>query len=115
MNVINIIEPYKFGSALVFDDFSRGLDKEPFVCNADTILIAFAKMVGANPERFSLIFSSIAFPGHQSIATWVREEGSGNTYTIDFGGEEQEFWLCPALLKYFDAAPKQIFFQIKGS
>jgi len=39
----------------------------------------------------------------------VREESGGNVYRW----EQREGWLCPALLRYFDSAPKRIFVQLK--
>jgi hypothetical protein len=38
---------------------------------------------------------------------WKREEYGGNWY---FSSEfKMEGWLCPALFKYFDNAPKEIY------
>src|SRR5216684_394509 len=46
-------------------------------------------------------------PGHAAKLEWQREEYGGNWY---FSPEyEMEGWLCPALFKYFDKAPKEIY------
>ena len=38
----------------------------------------------------------------------------GDTYTIDPPGPTMTGWLCPALLKYFDVAPKKLYFAAHG-
>ena len=51
-------------------------------------------------------------PGHQFRLDWRRADGSGNWYySQDLG---MEGWLCPALLRYFDEPPKEIFVQVKS-
>lgn len=52
-------------------------------------------------------------PGYQIHVTWVREEMEGNVY--HWAERDMEGWLCPALMKYFDEAPKEIYFQAKPS
>ena len=48
------------------------------------------------------------FPGFQRRLEWVREEiGSNNWYKADQLASEG--WLCPALFKYFDETPKELF------
>jgi hypothetical protein len=61
-----------------------------------------------NPEAgFRLVFSAGEFPGYDARFDWVREGEGGNWYrSEDF---EMEGWLCPALLKYFEGAPKHIY------
>lgn len=110
MNSIRIIHPYTDNGSLVFDDPTVGLVREPFVSGADLILIALAVKVGANPDNgFTLLFSDIPFPGHQAKAEWTGSEVGGDWYSVG----EYNGWLCPALLKYFDKAPKNIYFQIR--
>jgi hypothetical protein len=38
MNEINVIVPFKWNGMWVFDDARVGLDKEPFVAGADTLI-----------------------------------------------------------------------------
>jgi hypothetical protein len=111
MNQINIIGPYKYLDMWVFDDPQKNLLHEPFVGGADTILDRLTSTI-PNPEAgFILIFSSSRFPGSQHTLTWRRVELSGNIYySPDLA---LEGWLCPALLRYFDAPPSELFFQIK--
>jgi hypothetical protein len=58
-------------------------------------------------EGFRLLFSTAPFPGYQRRLEWVREEMDGNWYRAD--EPPMEGWLCPALLKFFETAPQEIF------
>jgi hypothetical protein len=59
-----------------------------------------------------MVFSAGDFPGAQHRLEWRWAERSGNIY---FSEElAMEGWLCPALLKYFDAPPKEIFVQVRS-
>lgn len=119
MNSIWVIHPYIDGGALVFDDPAVGLHREPFVMGADSVLQLAARAIGADPSRFTLIFSDIPFPGHQAQAEWFErsfhgEAETGNWYTVILPGLGQhDAWLCPALLKYFPQAPLHLFFSIQ--
>jgi hypothetical protein len=111
-NQIMVIKPYRWEGMWVFDDERVGLVKEPFVGGADTIIdIAVAQKAIVKPEKgFLMLFSGDPFPGADIELEWVREEMGGNIYQW----EGQEGWLCPALLKYFEQAPKKIYGQIKN-
>jgi len=61
---------------------------------------------------FTLIFSDKPFPGFQAAFDWRCEEYEGNWhYSADL---EMEGWLCPALFKYFEAAPPRLYAQFKA-
>jgi hypothetical protein len=112
MNSINVIAPYKFaGRMWVFDDPRLGLVQEAFISGADIIIDRAVAHIPDAATGFLLIFSSIPFPGHAFHLEWRRSDSEGNWYYApDF---DVEGWLCPALLQYFDTAPRQIFFQAK--
>lgn len=111
-NAIQVIHPYWDSGSLVFDDLRHGLVREPFVGGSDVAIDVLAKAVlGGDPQRFTLLFSHLAFPGHQLVAHWLREEAGGNWYRWESLG--MDGWLCPALLHYFETAPKSIYVQIK--
>lgn len=66
-----------------------------------------------NPKKgFRLIFSGAEFPKYQGRLKWIREESGGNWY--EFEDLKMEGWLCPALFKYFDVAPKFIYFKCEN-
>ena len=115
-----IIQPYWHLGTWVFDDDQAGLVKEAFVAGADDMLTKLTEHLEIPDARsgFRLIFSGAAFPGHQVKATWIREEipgepEGGNWYAATIDGEAMEGWLCPALFKYFQDAPKEIYIQAK--
>ena len=108
-NAINVIYPYKHEGMWVFDDENVGLDKEPFVEGADAMIDLVLDKKGLhNPEAgFRLIFSAGEFPRYDVRFDWLREGEGGYWYTSE--EFQMEGWLCPALLKYFYEAPKNIY------
>jgi hypothetical protein len=56
---------------------------------------------------FRLLFSRQPFPGYQRKLTWVHGEMGGHWYRAD--RQDGEGWLCPALLRYFDEPPAEIY------
>ena len=106
-NFLQIIFPYKYQGAWVFDDEAKGLVKEPFVFGADDIIDLMVTDVPDADSGFKLLFSHGPFPGYQAHGEWVREELGGNWYRLE--DHSIEGWLCPALLKYFDSPPKNIY------
>jgi hypothetical protein len=109
MNAIMAIRPYRWEGLWVFDDERVGLDKEPFISGADTIIekALQAKGITDGEEGFILLFSAGQFPGYDFKLKWVREGDGGNWYySEDF---KMEGWLCPALFEYFESAPKEIY------
>jgi hypothetical protein len=111
MNAINVIAPYKHHGMWVFDDPRVGLVQEPFVAGADTMIDRVVADIPDAEHGFTIIFSTTPFPGHQYRLDWRREESGGNIYYAE--KLELEGWLCPALLRYFPEAPKQLYIQAK--
>ena len=107
MNSLGIIAPYKYEGMWVFDDPAVGLQREPFVAGADVIIDRLVESIPDAAGGFRLIFSAAPFPGHMIILKWRREEYGGNWYFCPQFGIEG--WLCPALFKYFDAAPPALY------
>jgi hypothetical protein len=111
MNSINVIVPYKHLGMWVFDDARVGLVQEPFVEGADVIIDRAVEGISDAEGGFLMLFSATPFPGHQFRLSWRRAEAGGNYYYSHTQGIEG--WLCPALLKYFDQAPVELYFQAK--
>lgn len=110
-NVLNTIRPYWDGTTWVFDDPQRGLVREPFVAGTPEMIDRALEEAGLPPRRpFSVVFSDREFPGCRIALERVREESGGSWYR--WAGIEG--WLCPALLRYFDAAPPRIYCRIIG-
>ena len=109
VNAIMVIYPYKHEGMWVFDDERTCLVREPFISGADTIIDRAIERKGIRNagKGFRLIFSSSPFPLYDFKFRWVREENGGNWYySEDF---KMEGWLCPALFRYFDQAPEEIY------
>jgi hypothetical protein len=112
MNAINVIAPYKYHGIWVFDDPRVGLVQEPFVAGADAMIDRVVADIPDAAHGFTLIFSSTPFPEHQYRLDWKREEAGGNWYYV--AQLDMEGWLCPALFKYFQEAPKALYVQTKS-
>ena len=111
MNAINLIAPYRYKSMWVFDDPRVGLVQEPFISGADAIIDRAVAHIRDAHAGFLMLFSSSPFPGHTYRLEWRRAEMDGNWYySPDL---DMEGWLCPALLKYFDEPPRELYMQVK--
>ena len=106
-NVLTVIQPYWYIDAWVFDDESAGLDREPFVQGIPEMIDYLVKDIPNARSGFMLLFSSQPFAGYQAELTRVRDEYGGYWYRAKDEGAEG--WVCPALFKYFDAAPESIY------
>ena len=115
MNTINVIFPYKIGPTMwAFDDANKGLQCEPFVGQTNTIIDAMVKDLN-NPEKgFMLFFSRTRFVDAKIKLEWVKydNEFDGNWYKETSTGTQG--WLCPALLKYFETAPKEVWISVSN-
>lgn len=109
---MNVIFPYKTEGIWAFDDAGRGLLREPFVFGIPEIIEQFTGRIADAEQGFKLIFSPGPFPGYDAKLVWVSEEYEGNWYRLD--GTEAAGWLCPALLKYFDSAPAEIYCRVEA-
>jgi hypothetical protein len=106
-NQIFVIAPYWHAGTWVFDDADRDLQQEPFVEGIPQMINELVQDIPNPREGFRLLFSTAPFPGYQRRLEWVREEMEGNWYRAH--EPPMEGWLCPALFKFFDAAPPEIF------
>lgn len=106
-NQINVIAPYWHHGTWVFDDERTGLVQEPFVCGVPEMIDDLVRDIPDARSGFRLLFSAAPFPGYQRKLTWLREEAGGNWYKAD--DPPMEGWLCPALFRYFDQAPPELY------
>jgi hypothetical protein len=92
----------------VFDDARVGLNAEPFIAGADTIIDNLVKNIPDAESGFRLLFSAEPFEEFTHELTWLRTDGfKGNWYRSEELGLDG--WLCPALLLYYPEAPKHLF------
>jgi hypothetical protein len=111
MNALLAIAPYKYQGTWVFDDPAVGLSREPFIAGIDTMIDKAVAGIPNAEKGFRAIFSARQFPGSDFKLEWRRAESGGNWYYSD--EFKMEGWLCPALLKYFPAAPPEIYVKIE--
>lgn len=106
-NQIQIIAPYWLHGTWLFDDERVGLVQEPFVSGVPEMIDDLVRDIPDARNGFRLLFSSGPFPGFQRKLTWLREEFGGNWYKAD--EPPMEGWLCPALFRYFESAPAELY------
>src|SRR5260370_24651603 len=111
VNALLVIAPYKYQGAWVFDDPAVGLSREPFIAGIDTMIDKAVADIPNAEKGFRAIFSASPFPGANWKLDWRREESGGDWYYSD--RFKMEGWLCPALLKYFPTAPREIYVKIE--
>ena len=108
-NQIGVIAPYWLEAAgtWVFDDEAVDLRQEPFVSGVPEMIDDLVREIPNARAGFRLLFSAAPFPGWQRRLIWVREEFDGNWYRTE--EPPAEGWLCPALFRYFEQAPRALF------
>ena len=111
MNALSVLFPYQHEGMWVFDDPDVGLRREPFVSGIDEMITRLVAPIPNAEKGFKLLFSSASFPGYTVQLDWRREEYGGNWYFCPQLGIEG--WLCPALFKYFDAAPRSLYARVE--
>jgi hypothetical protein len=109
MNQIQVIAPYwlEIVKTWVFDDEAADLVQEPFVSGVPEMIDELVRDILNARQGFRLLFSAQPFPGFQRQLKWVREEVGGNWYKSE--QPDAEGWLCPALFRYFDEAPAELY------
>ncbi len=111
-NALLVIAPYRYNGTWVFDDERFGLVREPFVGGVPEMIDVLVANIPDADKGFRLTFSAQAFPNYQKKLTWVRSDSVGNFYRID--DPPMEGWICPALFKYYQAPPKELFVRADG-
>jgi len=111
MNAMRVIFPYNKQGVWMFDDAAVGLKEEPFVIGIPAMIDKLVSGIEDAKKGFALYFSDVPFPEFQVKTDWIEEDaiGSGNWYATIFEGQRLVGWICPALFKYFAAAPKTIY------
>ena len=106
-NSLMVINPYRHAGTWVFDDEAAGLEQEPFVAGIPEMIDRLVQDIPNAASGFRLLFSAAPFPGYAVKLDWKRGEYEGNWYYAE--QYESEGWLCPALFKYFDEAPRELY------
>src|ERR1017187_1807682 len=106
-NAIMVIVPYRYAGTWVFDDSRAGLVREPFVAGVPEMIDDMVVGIPGATNGFRLTFSARPFPGYQKKLVWLRGDTGGNYYKLE--GTRKEGWLCPAMLHYYQTAPKELY------
>jgi hypothetical protein len=108
-NQIMAIAPYWLDDlqTWVFDDPAVDLVQEPFVSGVPEMMDDLVADIPNAQRGFRLLFSASPFPGFHRKLTRLREDFGGWWYAAD--EPPMEGWLCPALFRYFDEAPEEIY------
>jgi hypothetical protein len=110
-NAVDIfcIVPYKHEDIWVFDDESRGLQREPLTAGTDTILNTLTASIPDADKGVVVVFSARYFPNAMEF-TLIEAINGGHTY---FSSQlNMVGWLCPALLRYFAVAPAKLYVKV---
>ena len=92
-NALHQLTAYRKDGLWMFDDPRKNIFEEPFVAGAD---IMFDLMSGRNRDAHA-----DGFDGHfYTVRKFLPEL------------ERFQFWLCPALLAFFEKAPQSIFVKV---
>ena len=131
-SVLMVIEPYWYQDTWVFDDTSKGLEKEPldgidgeleelqrWLSGTSEMINYLVKDIPNARSGFMLLLSSQPFAGYQVELTRVTDEELDKEeleLEEEYGGCSYEikdwrtgWWLSPALCSYFENAPESLY------
>lgn len=106
-NSILVIAPYRYNGTWVFDDARVGLVREPFVAGVPEMIDVLVADIPDADKGFRLTFSAKPFPDFDKKLTRTRSDGVGNYYRLD--EPPMEGWICPALFKYYEEPPAELY------
>ncbi len=106
-NALIIIMPYRHAGTWVFDDPRARLVREPFVAGVPEMIDVLVKDIPEATNGFRLLLSAQPFPGYQKKLTWLRGDMGGNYYRME--QPAMEGWICPAMFRYYQTAPKELY------
>ena len=106
-NAILVIAPYRYNGTWVFDDARFGLVREPFVAGVPEMIDMLVADIPDAEKGFRLTFSAKPFPDFDKKLTWLHGDMGGNYYKTD--DPPMEGWLCPAMFKYYETAPAELY------
>jgi hypothetical protein len=110
MNALFAIAPYKHQGFWVFDDAAVGLRQEPFVSGADRVLGVLTENIADADSGFKLVFAPQPFPGF--VARFVKIRSGFDGWWYSWPERGMEGWLCPALFKYFESVPDELYVSV---
>jgi hypothetical protein len=113
VNALRVLNVYRYNGMWVFDDEDVGLSREPFVSGVPEIFDKLLLSKGISGYSFNLVFSDQKFPNCDAHAVWTKAEDGGNWYTTEIRCASFTGWLCPALFRYYEQAPADLYFSVQ--
>ena len=120
-NSLFTLHAYRKHNSWMFDDEGRDIQQEPFVAGADVVFDYMSGFVSDDTkDTCDIVFASTPFPDHDVHVKLNRPDGyDGHYYNVEKfkqypQGVGFEFWLCPALLAFFDEAPDNIYVKVQS-
>lgn len=119
-NALFNLQAYRKNHTWMFDDESRDIKQEPFVAGADVVfdfMSGFA--MDSTKDTCNIVFGATPIPDYDLHVKLSRPDGyDGHYYNVEEfkqypQGMGFEFWLCPALLAFFDTAPDNIYVKVQ--
>lgn len=104
------IKPYCCSDLWFFDDPEVGLIREGLTDGTPEVLLRACELADID-SKFVVGFTDAKFGIHR--LDFVMPIWSGSQYY--WSEQNMICWFCPALLKYFPAPPKQIYFTVFSS
>ena len=106
-NAIMVISPYWSNGTWVFDDERTGLVREPFLAGVPEMIDVLVEGIPTARDGFRLTFSANPFPDFDKKLVWLCGDTQGNYYKFD--DSPMEGWICPAMFKYYEKAPPELY------
>lgn len=119
-NALFSLSAYRKNDMWMFDDESRDIKEEPFVAGADIMFdLMSGRSIDTSVNTCNVVFGETPIPDHEVHVRLDGNDGhNGHYYVVkDFKDypdvETFRFWLCPALLAFFDEAPRNIYVKVQ--
>jgi hypothetical protein len=119
-NVLMVIEPYGYQDTWVFDDASKGLEKEPldgirgeleaaerWLAGTSGMIDYLVKDIPNARQGFTLLCSSQPLAEYQVELKLEGKDGGGYSYKAK--DSSAGWWLSPTLLSYTEAPPESLY------
>jgi len=105
-NQVNVLHIFKENGVWMFNDEEVGLYKEPFVPSINPMIETYVR----GRKEFTAFISKDPMYDVTLTLNRVDDKIEG---VYEMAGSGIVGWLCPALLKYFEGYPKNIYVKIE--
>lgn len=103
--------PYKIDGVWYYDDESKGVYKEPFVCGTSEFIDMVCETENIPTPKALIFWADQNSSQGSHSAKFVRTESGGAWYYSE--EYDHYFWLCSHLYDYFETAPEELHLRVK--